>query len=98
MVGINYPTYVNSYSGETAGNAVLAGIASCAANEAWQQTKKEPNPAPTQPVPQAQPSKEQNCWNPRNRIVGISATVCILILISRMNSTCASVSARQQTK
>ena len=48
-IGINYPTYVNSYAGETAGNAILSGVAGCAASEAWKGMTNAPRD--TKPVP-----------------------------------------------
>ena len=50
------PYWVNSYSGETVGDAVLAGMAGCAAQEVWKGATS-PQPAPTQP--RTVPSREE---------------------------------------
>lgn len=65
MVGINYPTYTNSYGGETVGDALLGGVASCAAINAWDSIKQK-DAQQQQPVPTQSPvyrSQRTECYN-----------------------------------
>jgi hypothetical protein len=48
-VSINYPLYSNGYGGETLGNAALAGVAGCAATEAWKGMTNAPQQQAAQP-------------------------------------------------
>lgn len=54
------PNYVNSYSGETAGNAVLAGMAACAATEIWSGAKGDNRTTPTRSEVKA--SSDEECF------------------------------------
>ena len=63
-VGVNYPTYTNSFSGETLTTIAGAGVAGCAANEAWKGMTNAPRdtrPVPTRSEVQADANAFEKC-------------------------------------